>query len=372
MKICGVHKIIKLIAAIFFGFIFWGGKVPSDKTINISVQVKGIPANRLYISEAHNWQTILDSADYKDGFFLFKYKIDSSFEPFTACITFKDKEGKIKTLFYKNPFLSTPQKKYSNNGFGLEKQNIEIKGDYPSNDIYIKAGKETEVLFKTQLKEFAYINTKDSVERRSIIDDCIKLINQYPSSYYLLYSIFNNKDQYSKPELERYLSLFNTNVQNSNSAKKLKTYLKLRPDKDKPLANLYLTNSRKEVKRIIDTTARMNMLIFWASWCGPCLQEIPYLKTMYERFAGKGLNMSSISIDKDTTMWVNALDQQKMQWNQFILNAAQREETEALFNYSAIPVLILTDTKGNEILRSVGFDENHLKGYINYISEKLK
>jgi len=349
-----------------------GCKNISNEPIIIKVQAKGIPAKRLYISDAYNWEAFLDSADYVDGAFTFRYRTDSSFEPFPAIISFINQKGNIETLTYFNPFLSTKKKQFSGSTFVLEQKPISIDGDFHADrGISIQAGKETDLLFKIQLIDFGYIGKGDSSARSATIKKYCKLINENPSSYLLMRGIFNNKEQYSKQELSTYLSLFSEKVQHSQIAHKLKTYVSLRSEPGMPLINLVLSTSKHESKSIIDTNAKLNMLVFWASWCGPCLMEIPYLKDIHAKLADKGLNMVSISMDKDNEMWKKALVQQKMTWDQFIVNTIQKDSVEGIFNFSAIPTIVITDSAGNEILQSTGFDENHMQGFEKYISGYL-
>ena len=87
------------------------------------------------------------------------------------------------------------------------------------------------------------------------------------------------------------------------------------------------------------------LLDFWASWCGPCRKEIPNLKAVYEKFASKGLEIVSISIDKDDAAWQKALEEEQLPWRNF------RDETGVAdaYSVSAIPAIFLVDGSGTII-----------------------
>lgn len=78
---------------------------------------------------------------------------------------------------------------------------------------------------------------------------------------------------------------------------------------------------------------------FWASWCGPCRKEIPNLKKLYEQYKGKGLEIVSVSIDKDEKAWRKALKEEQLPWP----NGLDRAEISNAYKVQFIPAIFLVD-----------------------------
>lgn len=352
--------------------------------IIIEGNVKKIPNGKVYLTEAHYWNIFLDSAICKDGYFKFVIKADSNFFPYMASICFTDSSSPIKTtqLMYANEFniqQDTSKFRYTHNsGFYLEKGFTQITGEVVKHEfengipVKIEAGKETEVYYKNERDDIGWIGNIDSSKRLLRIAYFKKLIREYSFSYFLLQSIYYAKEQYSKKEMNDILSLFNEDVQQSKLGDKIRTYLVNRPDPNTPYANLFLLNSANQRQYIIDTTAKLNMLVFWASWCGPCRLEIPLLKEIQKKYAGKGLSLVSISTDENRAFWEKALQQEKMNWLQYIVDKEKIETVRQQYNFSAIPLVLFVDRSGKEIAKINGYYEENKKNYESIISKFIK
>lgn len=88
---------------------------------------------------------------------------------------------------------------------------------------------------------------------------------------------------------------------------------------------------------------RCVLIDFWASWCGPCRKASPLLKALYEEYASRGLEIISISIDKDEAAWHKALDEEQFPWHNLW---DTRKVFSEKYKGQAIPTFVLVDADG--------------------------
>lgn len=333
--------------------------------------VKAIPDGKVYLTHAHDPKEIMDSTEVENGHFKFELKLDSSFVPFLASIHYRDntfiENNYIRRISYLNTHQSNNKMKSGTSSFFQARENTTIKEnpDIPEDPRiptfhHITGGKDNMLYQKFMNKGFGNPGNSDSTKRVARLSYFEKVIKQNPDSYFLLSEIYHNKEAYTEEELNSLLTQFDKDVQDSRLGEEFDSYLANRPDPDMPYANLLLTNSENEKRRILNPKARMNLLVFWASWCGPCRKEIPALKEVNQAFKDKGLNLVSISIDENPGSWRKALSQEKMDWPQYIVEKEQISLVRQQFNFSAIPFLILTDSSGKEIMKIIGYNENNV------------
>ena len=87
----------------------------------------------------------------------------------------------------------------------------------------------------------------------------------------------------------------------------------------------------------------------WATWCGPCKVEIPYLKKLEEKFHKKNIKFVSISVDNKNAKeaWKKMIQEKEMGGIQLFANGDQ--EFTSAYNVTGIPRFILLDTEGKII-----------------------
>ena len=96
------------------------------------------------------------------------------------------------------------------------------------------------------------------------------------------------------------------------------------------------------------------LLDHWASWCGPCKAEMPYIKKTWEAFAGDRFDVVSIAVSDKRADTEAALAKLDMPWRQ-ILDA--QKIPQKIYGVSAIPHLILFAPDGTILKRGLRGEE---------------
>jgi thiol-disulfide isomerase/thioredoxin len=122
--------------------------------------------------------------------------------------------------------------------------------------------------------------------------------------------------------------------------------------------------------REVDTAkmkGKVVLVVFWATWSGPCVAEMPALKAAYDKFHAQGLEVIGISLDdqEDKGKLNKFLKSRKIPWPQYFDGKERDNQIALQFGINGIPALFLIDKQG--VLR----DTNAQAGLEQKISNLL-
>ncbi len=104
------------------------------------------------------------------------------------------------------------------------------------------------------------------------------------------------------------------------------------------------------------------LIDFWASWCGPCRNELPKVVELYKKYKNKGFEIVGVSLDKEHADWVKGIKDLGLTWPQMSDVKAWESIVVSMYGIQAIPHTVLLDKNGTIIA-------NELHG--NKLEQKL-
>lgn len=105
---------------------------------------------------------------------------------------------------------------------------------------------------------------------------------------------------------------------------------------------------------------------FWATWCAPCVEEMPALQSIHDEYAPRGVAVVGIGIDSPTAMR-GFRDQHRLTLPLYAAGAGGSELGRALGNRSgALPYTVLVDAQGRIVQARLGqIRELELRSWLN-------
>jgi thiol-disulfide isomerase/thioredoxin len=88
------------------------------------------------------------------------------------------------------------------------------------------------------------------------------------------------------------------------------------------------------------------LIDFWATWCGPCLAELPAIKAVHEKYRDRGLVVLGVNLDEDRSAVKRFIETRDMSWPQIFDGKGWKNEIAQLYGVTAIPRAILVDREG--------------------------
>ena len=130
-----------------------------------------------------------------------------------------------------------------------------------------------------------------------------------------------------------------------------------------------LKSSSGDNLRLSEYRGDVVMVNFWATWCGPCRQEMPLLDELYSRYERVGFSLLGVNIDDDSRKAMSMVSELGVS---FQVLFDDRKEVSKLYAVEAMPVTVLIDREGTIRYVHHGYKPGYEDKYLDQIRSLLR
>lgn len=165
------------------------------------------------------------------------------------------------------------------------------------------------------------------------------------------YILATNMLQMPADMLRKRYDMLDDNVKATTNAKAVLKHLENveRISVGRIVPDFTMLNNEGDSVTLSKVRGKVKLLDFWASWCGPCRQEMPNLVKLYKNYQTRGLEIVSVSLDTDKQKWLNAMIEEGMTWKSLSDLKGPQSPVVSLYAFQSIPFTVLLDSN-NTIL----------------------
>ncbi len=122
--------------------------------------------------------------------------------------------------------------------------------------------------------------------------------------------------------------------------------------------------------RLSDLRGKVVLLDFWASWCGPCRRELPFLVKLHREINDSNFVILAVNIDSDRRKMAGFLRKLDLQLP-FVSISDPEQKIPPLYRLETMPTTLLIDEEGIVRYRHAGYEDSEQEHYRREVRELL-
>jgi thiol-disulfide isomerase/thioredoxin len=111
------------------------------------------------------------------------------------------------------------------------------------------------------------------------------------------------------------------------------------------------------------------MVNFWATWCGPCRQEMPHLEALHQRYSDLGFTLLGVNVEEDSSLSDKFLAETPVS---FPILFDPENDVSKLYDVVAMPSTVMIDRNGNMRYIHHGYKPGYENDYQTQIRALLR
>lgn len=128
------------------------------------------------------------------------------------------------------------------------------------------------------------------------------------------------------------------------------------------------SNSGKNIK-LSELRGQVVLLNFWASWCGPCRQEMPELDKLYSKYNKLGFTILGVNVEEDATDALKIIKDDKIR---FPILFDSENSVSKLYNVVAMPTTVVVGRDGNMRYLHRAYKPGDINIYKKWVKELIR
>ena len=218
----------------------------------------------------------------------------------------------------------------------------------------LQAGKTTEAELAEELKEFDALRAKYAAEKT----DAVAMIGFMKAMLYL--QVFENQD--TGLALLKEVTKDFPGTQTAGQIPSMIAEIEATAAAEaatavgKTFAPFKETSADGTVIDLAAYRGKVVLVDFWATWCGPCVAELPHVREAYEKYHAQGFEIVGISLDKEADKLAAFIKENHMSWPQFFDGQGWKNKLAQAYGINSIPATFLLDREGKIVAKGLRGD----------------